>query len=124
MKATGPGIAKNMCHSCSLSQSCKSTMFHHEFNVDNFTPWVNGDVSKLEAFASICHVPANQFMVSAFILNFPVASPLDCKELDNLPRPPTGTVRVVRRQMGPLPPNPASLVPQCPQAPAAMLLHH
>ena len=56
--------------------------------MDNFAIWVNGDVSKLEAFASICPVPANQFMVSAFILNFPWATPLGCKELDNLPRTP------------------------------------
>ena len=68
-----------------------------------------------EAFASICTVPTNQFMVSAFILNFPGATPLDCKELDNLPRPPTGTVRVVRRPLGPLPPNSASPVPQSSQ---------
>ena len=25
-------------------------MFHHEFIVDNYTIWVRGDVSKLEAF--------------------------------------------------------------------------
>ena len=62
------GHYKNVCHSCSLPQSCKITMFHHEFIVDNFTVWVNGDVSKLDVFASICPVPANQFMVSAFIL--------------------------------------------------------
>ena len=43
-------------------------MSHHEFIVDNFTVWVNGDVSKLEVFASICPVPGNQFMVSAFIV--------------------------------------------------------
>ena len=55
-------------------------MFHHEFIVDNFTVWVNGDESKLEAFASICPIPANEFMVSACILNFPGATPLDCKE--------------------------------------------
>ena len=99
-------------------------MFHHEFIVDNFTVWVKGDVSKLEVFGSICPVPTNEFMVSAFILNFPRATPLDCKELDNLPRPPTGTVRVVWRPMGPLPPNPASPVPQHPKAPVAMLLRH
>ena len=79
---------KNVCHSCSVPRSCKIIMFHHEFIVDNFTVRVNGDVSKLEAFASICPVPANQFMVSAFILNFPRATPLDRKELDNVPRPP------------------------------------
>ena len=113
MKAPVGALQKCLvvCHPCSLSQSCKITMFHHEFIVDNFTVWVNGDVSKLEAFASICPVPANQFMVSAFILNFPWATPLDCKELDHLPRPPTGTVRVVRRPRGPLPPNPASPIP-------------
>ena len=102
-------------------------MFHHEFIVDNFTVWVNGDVSKLEVLASISPVPANQVMVSAFILIFFGATPLDCKELDNLSRPPTGTIRVVRRPMGPLPPNTASLGhwrPQCPKAPAPMLLRH
>ena len=61
-------------------------------------------------------------MVSAFI--FPGAAPLNCNELDNLPRPPTGTVQFVRRPMGPLPPNPASPVPQCPKAPAALLFRH
>ena len=45
------------------------------------------------------------------IENFDLAGTLDCKELDNLPRPPTGTVRVVRRPMGPLPPNSARPVP-------------
>ena len=99
-------------------------MLHHEFIANNFTTWVNGDVSKLEAFASICPVRANQFMVSTFILNFPRATPLDCKGLDNVPRPPTGTVRIVRRPMGPLPPSSASPVPQCPPTPDAMLLGH
>ena len=93
-------------------------MFHHNFIVDNFTVWVNGDVSKLEAFASIHPVLANEFMVSAFILKFPGASALDYKELDNLPRPPTGTVWVLRRPMGSLPPDPASPPPQCAKAPA------
>ena len=74
-------------------------MFHHGFIVDNHTVWVRGDVSKLEAFASICPVPADQFMVSAFVMNFPGATPLDCKELDKLPRPASGTVKVVRRPM-------------------------
>ena len=63
-------------------------------------------------------------MVSAFILNFPRATSLDCKEPDNLPRPHIGTVQVVRRPMGPLPPNPASPVSHSPQAPAAMLLRN
>ena len=63
-------------------------MFHHEFIVDNFTVWENEDIFKLEAFASICPVLADQLMVSAFIMNFPGATPLDCKELDKLPRPP------------------------------------
>ena len=115
---------KNVCHSCSVPQPCKITMFRHEFIVDNFTVWVNVGESKLEAFASICPVSANQFMVSAFILNFPRPPPLDCKELDNLPRPPTGIVRVVRRPMGPLPPKSAIPLPQCPKARAAMLLGH
>ena len=78
-------------------------MLHHEFVVDNYTVWVRGDVSKLEAFASICPVPADQFMVLAFVMNFPGATPLDCKELDKLPPPPFGTVKVVRHPMGPLP---------------------
>ena len=86
-------------------------MFHREFIVDNFAVGVTGDVSKLKAIASICPVPANQFMLSAFILNFPRATPVDCKELNNLPRPPTGTVQVERRPMGPLPPHPAIPVP-------------
>ena len=92
--------------------------------MDNFTVWVNGDVSKVEAFASICPVPANQFMAWACILNFPGATPLDCRELDTLPRPPTGIVQVVRCPMGRVPPNPAGTVPQCPQAPAAVLMRH
>ena len=99
-------------------------MFHHEFIVPNFTVRVNGNVPKLEAFASISSVGANQSLVSAFILNFPGTTPLDCKELDNLPRPPTGTVRVARRPVGPLPRKPASPVPRCPQGPVAMLLRH
>ena len=78
----------------------------------------------LQAFASICPVCANHFMVSAFILNFRGATPLDCKELNNLPRPPTGTLRIVRCPRGPVPCNPASRVPQCTQTPAAMLLRH
>ena len=90
-------------------------MFHHELMVINFTIWVNGYVSKLEAFASICPVPTNEFMVLAFILNFPRATPLDCKELDNVPRPPTGTVRVVRRPMGPLHPTPPAQFPSVPR---------
>ena len=81
-------------------------MFHHQFIVDNFTIWVNWDVSKLEAFASICPVPTNEFMVLAFILNFHAATPLDCKALDNLLCSPACTVRIVRRPMGPLHPTP------------------
>ena len=92
--------------------------------LDNFIVWFNGDVSELEAFATMCRVPANQFMMLAFILNLFGATPLDCKELDNLPRLPIGTVRVVRRPMGPLPPNPNNRDPQCTQEPAAMLLRY
>ena len=43
-------------------------MFHHEFIVNNYTVWVRRDVSKLEAFASICPVFADQFMMSAFVM--------------------------------------------------------
>ena len=75
-------------------------MFHHEFIVDNYTVWVRGDVSKLEAFASICPVPADQFMVSAFVMNLPGATPLDCKELDKLPRPPLAQSRLCVAQWG------------------------
>ena len=62
-------------------------MFHREFIVDNYTPWVRGDVSKLEAFASICPVRADHFTLSAFVMNFPGATRLDSKELDKLPLP-------------------------------------
>ena len=48
-------------------------MFHHEFVVNNHAIWVKGEISKLEAFASICPIPADQFMVSAFAMNFPTA---------------------------------------------------
>ena len=90
-------------------------MFHHKLIVDNFTLRVNGDVSKLEVFANIYRVPANQFMVSIFILNFRGATSLDCKELDNLPRPPTGTVRVVRRPMALYHPTPSPLYRNLPR---------
>ena len=76
-------------------------MFHHDFILHNYTVWVRGDVSKLEAFASICPVRADQLMVLAFVMNFPGATPLDYKELDKLPHPPSGTVKVVCRPMGP-----------------------
>ena len=49
-------------------------MFYYDFIVDISTVWVNGGVSKLEAFAIIFPVPANQFMVSAFILISPGAT--------------------------------------------------
>ena len=78
-------------------------MFHHDFIVDNYTVLVRGDVSTLEAFARICHVPAHQFMVSGFVMNFLGATSLDCKRLDKLPRPASGTVGIVQRPMGPLP---------------------
>ena len=89
-------------------------MFHHEFIVDHYTLWVTGDVSKLEAFASICIVFVDQFMVSAFVMNFSGATPLECKELDKLPQPASSTVRVVRRPMGPLPNTQAIQAPQGP----------
>ena len=92
--------------------------------MDNFTVWVNGVMSKLEAFASIYGVPANQFMVSAFILNFLGATSLDYKELGSLPRPPTSILRALRQPMCLLPPNSCSPPHQCPKAAAAMLLLH
>ena len=92
-------------------------MFHHEFIVENYTVWVKSAVSKLEAFASICRVPTDQSMGSAFVMNFLRATPLDCKGLDKLPRPASGRIRVVRRRMGPFPDTYAI------QAPSAMLLH-
>ena len=90
-------------------------MFNHEFIVDNFTVWVNGDVSKLEAFASICRVPANEFMVSGFILNFPRATPLDCKELDNLPRPPLAQSGLCGAQWALYHPTPPAQYPSVPR---------
>ena len=48
--------------------------------------WVRGNVSKLGAFASICPFPTDQFMVLAYVMNFPGATPFECKELDKLPR--------------------------------------
>ena len=106
-------------------QKCLTSL--DDFIVDNFTARVNGDISKLQAFVSIRTVSADQFMVSAFIMNFPGATPLDCRDLDKQPRPPCGTVRVVRTPMGPLPPPPPpppNPVTQSPQAPAATLLRH
>ena len=41
---------------------------------------MKGEISKLEAFASICPNPADQFMVSAFAMNFPIATPLQAKD--------------------------------------------
>ena len=73
------------------------TMFHHEFVVNNHAVLVKGEISKLEAFAIICPIPADQFMVSAFAMNFPTATPLEAKDLDQLPRPPSGTFTVVHR---------------------------
>ena len=43
-------------------------MYHDESIVDQHTLWVKGKVSKLEAFANICPILANQFIVSAFAL--------------------------------------------------------
>ena len=89
-------------------------MFHHEFIVDNYTIWVGGDVSKLEAFASICPVPANQCLLGA--------TPLDRKELDKLPRPTFGTVTVVRRPLpAPRDPSPDTQAIQSPQRHANVL---
>ena len=82
--------------------------------VNNHAVWVKGEISKLEAFASICPIPADQFMVSAFAMNFPTATPLEAKDLDRLPRPPSGTFTVVRRPLGPLPTTEATSVTQAP----------
>ena len=95
-------------------------MFHHEFVVNNHAIWVKGEISKLEAFASICPIPADQFMVSAFAMNFPTATPLQAKDLDQLQRPPSGTFKVVRRSLGPLPTTQAY---QSPKHQSARLLH-
>ena len=57
-------------------------MFGHEFVVDKCAVWVKGDVSKLEAFTSICPVLTDELMMSAFALNFPLATPLKTKESD------------------------------------------
>ena len=59
-------------------------MLHHELMVENCTVSVNGDISKLTAFAKMCSDLANQFVVSAFISNFSGPTALDCKRLDNL----------------------------------------
>ena len=96
-------------------------MFHHEFVVNNHAIWVKGEISKLEAFASICPIPADQFMVSAFAMNFPTATPLQAKDLDQLQRPPSGTFTVVRRSPGPLPTTQATSVTQAPECQAAAL---
>ena len=50
-------------------------MFPHEFIVDKCTGWVNGDVSKLEAFAHLCPFPLDQFIVFAFVSSFLLAAP-------------------------------------------------
>ena len=76
-------------------------VIHHEFIIDNCTVWVKGDVSKLEAFASIHLVPADQLMGTAFALNFPLTTPLKTKELDMLPRPPSRAHSIVRCPIGP-----------------------
>ena len=94
-------------------------MFHHEFIVNNYNVWVRRNVSKLEAFASICPVLAYQFLVSAYR----GATPLECKELDKLPRPPFATAKVVRRPMGPLHDTHAILVPHSSHARALHLRH-
>ena len=96
-------------------------MFHHEFVVYNHAIWVKGEISKLEAFASICPIPADQFMVSAFAINFPTATPLQAKDLDQLQHPPSGTFTVVRRSLGPLPTTQATSVTQAPECQAAAL---
>ena len=80
--------------------------------MDNYAVWVRGDVSKLGGVASICPLPADQFMVSAFLMNYPGATHLDCKELDKLPRLPSCTRRVVRRPTGPLLDTKAIAAPQ------------
>ena len=96
-------------------------MFHHEFVVNNHVVWAKGEITKLEAFASICPIPADHFMVSAFAMNFPTATPLQAKDLDQLQRPQSGTFTVVRRSLGPLPTTQATSVTQAPQCQAAAL---
>ena len=89
--------------------------------MNNHAIWVKGEISKLEAFASICPLPDDQFMVSAFAMNFPTATPLQAKDLDQLQRPPSGTFTVVRRSLGPLPTTQATSVTQAPECQAAAL---
>ena len=62
-------------------------MFHHEFVVNNHAAWVKGEISKLEAFAIICPIPPDQFMVSAFAMNFPTATPLEANATIDQPTP-------------------------------------
>ena len=75
-------------------------MFHHEFVVNNHAIWVKGEICKLEAFASICPILADQFMVSAFAMNFPTATPLQAKDLDQLHAPQVAPSQLC---VGPLP---------------------
>ena len=89
-------------------------MFHHEFVVNNHAVWVKGEIPKLEAFASICPILADQFMVSAVAMNFPIATPWEAKDLHHLPRPPSGTFTVMHRPLGPLPTTQATSVTQAP----------
>ena len=91
------------------------------FVVNNHGVWVKGEISKLEAFASICPIRTDLFMVSAFARNFPTSTPLEAKDLDQLPRPPSGTFTVVRRPLGPLPTAQATSVTQAPRCQAAAL---
>ena len=94
-------------------------MIHHEFVENNNALWLKGEISKLEAFASICPIPADQSMVSAFATNFLTATPLQAKDLDQLQRPPSGTFTIVRRSLGPLPTTQATSVTQAPECQAA-----
>ena len=82
---------------------------------------MKGEISNLEAFASICPIPADQFVVSAFAMNFPTATPLEAKDLDQLPRHPSGTFTVVCRPLGHLPTTQATSATQAPQGQAAAL---
>ena len=96
-------------------------MFHNELVVNNYAVWVKGEISNMEAFAIICPIPADQFMLSAFAMNVSTTTALEAKDLDQLPRPPSGTFTVVRRPLRPLPTTQATSVTHAPQCHAAAL---
>ena len=98
-------------------------MFHDELVVNNHAVWVKGDISKLEAIASRRPIPADHFMVSAFSMNFPRATPLEAKDPDELlpPPPPKWHHHSFAQAFGPLPTTQATSATQAPQCQAAAL---